>query len=273
MGGSKSKSDDFHSRFSRQASARYSTKRRHLVISGYQVECEEQSGYGTFGSFHIGRHRDSSQHVLARKLCLHVDSENNITALVSSGIDKARMLCHTNLLKILDYNITGDSLWIFVEIYDACNLVTYLEKNKNLRYDLRCKMLYEISLALDYLHTNSIVHGSLQPDNILLKKIGNEDVVKVTDFGLAEIYNALQKNVYPQNKSYEPPEASFEPMFHEPGDIFSLGLLFKVIHEFGPNNPTIEPISGKKLFQPAILYIFMCSSSNIKTISQFVLSI
>ena len=44
---------------------------------------------------------------------------------------------------------------------------------------------FQILDAVDFLHSHRIVHRDLKPQNLL---IGRDGVVKLTDFGLARIY-------------------------------------------------------------------------------------
>lgn len=43
-----------------------------------------------------------------------------------------------------------------------------------------------VLLVLEYIHNKRIVHRDLKPENMLLKTVGDDNSVKITDFGLAK---------------------------------------------------------------------------------------
>lgn len=50
------------------------------------------------------------------------------------------------------------------------------------------KICWRILKAVEYMHDNKVVHRDLKPENILLTR-NDKTMIKITDFGLAKVYN------------------------------------------------------------------------------------
>ena len=81
-----------------------------------------------------------------------------------------------NLYIIMDY-LTGGDLR-----YHLCMKSNYTEEQG--KFLIAC-----LILSLEYIHNNNIIHRDLKPENLILD---NKGYLKLTDFGIAKIYN---KNV------------------------------------------------------------------------------
>ena len=77
---------------------------------------------------------------------------------------------------------------------------------------------------MDFLHSHRIVHRDLKPQNILVTK---DDVVKLTDFGMAriyEFYTTLTSVV--MTLWYRSPEVLMGLSYATPVDIWSCGCIY-----------------------------------------------
>ena len=86
---------------------------------------------------------------------------------------------------------------------------------------------YDIALALAYHHANDIIHCDLSSNNVILVGAGN----KVTDFGMAKLYdvnctNMTPLTMCPRTLAYMSPEVlDNPPVYTKKLDSFSYGVL------------------------------------------------
>lgn len=85
-------------------------------------------------------------------------------------------------------------------------------------------IIWQILCGVDFLHSHRIVHRDLKPQNLLVTK---DDVVKLTDFGLARIYEfyTLLTSVV-VTLWYRSPEVLMGLSYATPVDIWSCGCIF-----------------------------------------------
>ena len=102
--------------------------------------------------------------------------------------------------------------------------------------------VYKLLQALDFTHSQGIMHRDVKPSNILCKD-PKEDVV-LCDWGLAEFYHPLRKySNAVGTKAYKAPELVLNYGFYDYSvDIWSTGVLFlefltKRIHIFQADDP------------------------------------
>ena len=122
-------------------------------------------------------------------------------------------------LPALLMELMDDSLTHFVE-----------SSTQPIPYHIQVNICHDITLALSFLHSNSIVHRDLSSNNVLL--IGNAIRAKVTDFGMASLDDQnpqathLTFTMCPGTDVYMPPEAvQDEPVYTEKIDCFSFGVI------------------------------------------------
>ena len=130
-----------------------------------------------------------------------------------------------------------NNISIITEFCSGGNLFELLYKKKNifLPWDLRIKILLEISIGMNFLHTNNppIIHRDLKSLNILLteniSKASDLTKIKISDFGLSKILKSLDIN---NNNSgqlgtchWMAPEVIKNNNYTLKADVYSFGIL------------------------------------------------
>ena len=117
---------------------------------------------------------------------------------------------------------------LLMELMDD-SLTQFLEQSQEpLPYHTQVDICHDIALALAYLHSNGIIHRDLSSNNVLLIGAGNR--AKVTDFGMAKLFDAscstMTKTMCPGTLAYMSPEALDDsPVYTNKLDTFSFGVL------------------------------------------------
>lgn len=128
----------------------------------------------------IGRGHDSKVYIaecekgnkLAAKITKHEISKE---IQIHSKID------HQHIAKYINHFITPGYSIIFTELCSKSLKYTPLDANYK-------KYMYQLALALEYLHQNKVVHGDVKPSNILLTE--NFDI-KLIDFEFSSFEGTL----------------------------------------------------------------------------------
>ncbi|KAK8880727.1 hypothetical protein M9Y10_003414 [Tritrichomonas musculus] len=157
-------------------------------------------------------------------------SEDNIQSLrhFMHEYEIMGMLNHPNILKAYGIFLSNEKIppSILLE-FCPLNLNDAISKNIFTKIDLVCT-IYQIALAMKYIHFQKIIHRDLKPSNILIARDGT---VKICDFGIAKLMTAEQQltTCGIGTQKFMAPEIINEEDYDEKVDVYSFGVLVFVI--------------------------------------------
>jgi serine/threonine protein kinase len=95
----------------------------------------------------------------------------------------AAQLRHPDIVTIYDVGKDGDTLYIVMELLEGRDLGVALASSQPMSGVQFLKLLRDAAAALDYAHSQGIVHRDVKPSNIMVLTSGT---VKIMDFGIAK---------------------------------------------------------------------------------------
>jgi eukaryotic-like serine/threonine-protein kinase len=141
----------------------------------------------------------------------------------------AGQLSHPSIVSIFDVGEDYDLTYLAMEYLEGTDLRKYCGIGNLLSLRKVLFIISEVALALDYSHTQGVVHRDIKPGNIMLLDNGK---VKVTDFGIAKAVSATQtkSGVILGTPNYMSPEQINGEEIDGRSDLFSLGaVMFEML--------------------------------------------
>ena len=159
---------------------------------------------------------------------------------------------HNNIVQLLNVYEDETSWWIVLEHCEQ-DLEKYL-KSSNPSLDEKLNIMYECASGITYLHSLKvpIVHRDISLRNILLKSSNARHIVKICDFGLSRKVQSLHEVLSTDAGAlaFRAPEFFSKIDGHlkytASIDTFALGLVFKVLLDYGCEGQELCPTIGEK---------------------------
>ena len=126
------------------------------------------------------------------------DSEEYVKRFLQDAKAMAR-LCksapHPNIVKVMDSGDGHGTYYIAMELVKGRPLDKIIESGKSpaggvvgFSEERIAKLGIQVAEALEYVHREGIIHRDIKPSNLILQQVDKQDdVVKITDFGIAHI--------------------------------------------------------------------------------------
>jgi serine/threonine protein kinase len=157
--------------------------------------------------------------------------KSNINKIQTKIFDFFMECKHKNFCKINEL-LNVDMFIVLVMDYINGDLLNmYFQKSHTCTEYI--KIIFDLILALEYLHDNNIVHGDIKPDNIIVTTEGYPIIIDYDLSRYIEEENVYTKQIF-GTKIFMSPELVIHNKFGTKSDIWSLGItLYVCIMKFG----------------------------------------
>ena len=205
----------------------------------------DEIGRGSMGLVFQGILKETGGMIAVKEVAIKSEEDAALTEKIMREVELLKQFDHPNIVKMLGYQLEGDSLEIFLEYVPGGSLHGVLKRFGALGQVLVANYTSQILSGLAYLHAKQIAHRDLKCANVLLTSDGK---VKLADFGCSKRLERLEatigdKTLFAQTFTgsvpWMAPEVISQSGHTTKADIWSVGCL------------VIEMLSGRPPWGPA----------------------
>jgi len=156
------------------------------MVLGGKFVLKRKVGRGGMGEVWSAKDRELGDEPVAVKLLNpHLMGDDTAVARMRREVQIARKLTHRNIVRVHDLHSQAGGFFISMEYVDGESLAQALRRNGGpFALDTVLPWAEQAAEALDYAHSQGVLHRDVKPGNMLL---GKDGVLKLADFGIARL--------------------------------------------------------------------------------------
>jgi serine/threonine protein kinase len=191
-----------------------------------KYEILEEVGQGGMAVVYKGLDTSLHREVAIKVLHPHLAGHEEARRRFEREAQAVAKLRHENILEIFDYSGKQSAeSYIVTEFIKGGTLKDFVTRHKLAYPEVGAMVVVEVCRALQHAHSLGVLHRDIKPENIMVRDDG---VVKLMDFGIAQIVDAQRMTVTGQllgSPAYMSPEHVEGKPLDFRTDVFSVGIL------------------------------------------------
>ena len=151
-----------------------------------KYEIVEQIGAGGMAAVYKGYQADVDRYVAIKVLPPHPGHDEQFISRFRLEARTIARLQHPNILPLYDYGNQDNILFLVMPYIQGGSLADRIKRGAMPPEEVD-RVVRQVASALDYAHSQGVIHRDVKPDNILYMTAGN---VMLADFGIVKMIGA-----------------------------------------------------------------------------------
>lgn len=201
------------------------------VIAG-KYRLDRPLAQGGMGALWVARHLQLDTDVAVKLMgSAYADSVDARTRFEREAKSCAQ-LRSPHVVQVHDYGVEDETPFLVMELLEGEDLGSLIRRRGRLTVLEAVRVLVPVCKALRRAHEAGIVHRDIKPSNIYLARMGEDETVKVLDFGVAKVKaipgsgQGTRAGVLLGSPNYMSPEQVRSKGVDHRSDLWSVGVVF-----------------------------------------------
>jgi len=189
---------------------------------------EKTLGQGSFGEVKKLKNKTTGEE-LAVKIINKSDMQQEDLLALQTEVEILSQIDHPNVVKL--FEVWEDKLKFFMvmEIMTGGELFDRIVEKDHYSEKEAADTIRPIVDAIRYCHKMGVAHRDLKPENLLYATRDPHSIIKISDFGLAKIYDSSLMTTQCGTPSYVAPEVLEGKGYDEAVDFWSIGIILYIL--------------------------------------------
>ena len=195
-----------------------------LFAERYEL-IEEFAGSSPAALFYRAKDSLEGNYVYLKVISAKPFSDEQKRNQLKRRLNLCSSLAHPSLSPIVDSSVDGESIYYAANAVEGQELKALIEGEGSFDSRKAKRTLLALAKALQKCHSQGVVHGQINPNNILVKADGTPVLI---DYGLLELLHSTRMTIACEMNClscYVAPEVLAGGRYGEASDIYSFGVL------------------------------------------------